>query len=254
MVPLGSFKIFLRSVKILKREWGVESNRKLPHLFIPSKTATTVPEFAVEDLPLIRGTCDLSPAASRLFPMIIGDNCSTARISSLDAATAARSMCQSWRASVLRGRPEPNLRMSVCSTDHCWKQRHTTDTLCPTCAAIHWYTQPASRRPTVRPVQMAQVILNNLFNRSTHSTAGHGYTVRGLLQNLFTFQSSMLTACRVKTEDAKTDLLSAIWSPMTVTNESLTLQPLSMHIICQSEQSLRVLHFFWLCISLEQLK
>ena len=27
---------------------------KLPHLFIPSKTATQVPEFAMEDLPLGR--------------------------------------------------------------------------------------------------------------------------------------------------------------------------------------------------------
>ena len=37
---------------MLKREWGEESNGKLLHLFIPSKTATLVPEFAVEDLPL----------------------------------------------------------------------------------------------------------------------------------------------------------------------------------------------------------
>ena len=36
---------------MLKREWGVESNGKLPHLFIPSKAATQVPEFAMEDLP-----------------------------------------------------------------------------------------------------------------------------------------------------------------------------------------------------------
>ena len=36
---------------MLKREWGGESNEKLLHLFIPSKTATLVPEFAVEDLP-----------------------------------------------------------------------------------------------------------------------------------------------------------------------------------------------------------
>ena len=35
-----------------KEEWGAESNGKLLHLFIPSKTATLVPEFAVEDLPL----------------------------------------------------------------------------------------------------------------------------------------------------------------------------------------------------------
>ena len=37
---------------MIKREWGAGSNGKLPHLFIPSKTATVVPEFAVEDLPL----------------------------------------------------------------------------------------------------------------------------------------------------------------------------------------------------------
>ena len=43
-----------------KREWGAESNRKLPHLFIPSKTATLVSDFAVVDLPLGR-TADLVP-------------------------------------------------------------------------------------------------------------------------------------------------------------------------------------------------
>ena len=42
----------LRSIQMLKREWGAERNGKLPHLFIPSKTAILVPEFAVEDLPL----------------------------------------------------------------------------------------------------------------------------------------------------------------------------------------------------------
>ena len=46
------FSDLLRSVHILKREWGAENNGKLPHLFIPSKTATSVPEFAMEDLPL----------------------------------------------------------------------------------------------------------------------------------------------------------------------------------------------------------
>ena len=39
---------------MLKREWGEESNEKLSHLFIPSKTATFVPEFVVENLPLGR--------------------------------------------------------------------------------------------------------------------------------------------------------------------------------------------------------
>ena len=50
----GIFSYLLRTVQMLKREWGAESNRKLPHLFIPSKTTTLVPEFAVEDLPLNR--------------------------------------------------------------------------------------------------------------------------------------------------------------------------------------------------------
>ena len=39
---------------MLKREWGAESNGKLPHLFIPGKAAALVSEFAVEDLPLSR--------------------------------------------------------------------------------------------------------------------------------------------------------------------------------------------------------
>ena len=47
---------------MLKREWGVESNGKLPHLFIPSKTATWVPEFVVEDLPV----AELQPRFLRL--------------------------------------------------------------------------------------------------------------------------------------------------------------------------------------------
>ena len=34
---------------MLKIEWGAESNGKLPHLFIPSKTTTLVPKFSVED-------------------------------------------------------------------------------------------------------------------------------------------------------------------------------------------------------------
>ena len=45
---------------MLKREWGAESNGKLPQISIPSKTAAWVPEFAVEDLPLSR-TATLVP-------------------------------------------------------------------------------------------------------------------------------------------------------------------------------------------------
>ena len=46
---------------MLKIEWSAERNGKLAHLFIPSKTATLVPEFAMEDLPLGR-TTTLVPA------------------------------------------------------------------------------------------------------------------------------------------------------------------------------------------------
>ena len=52
--PLGSFQIFIMSVQMLTREWGAENNGELPHLLIPSKTETLVPEFAVEVLPLGR--------------------------------------------------------------------------------------------------------------------------------------------------------------------------------------------------------
>ena len=56
---------------MLKREWGAESSGgKLPHLFIPSKTATLIPEFAVEDLPLYR-TATLVPAfAVKDLPLV----------------------------------------------------------------------------------------------------------------------------------------------------------------------------------------
>ena len=44
----GTFSELSRSVQVPKREWGAESNGKLPHLFIPSETATLAPEFAVD--------------------------------------------------------------------------------------------------------------------------------------------------------------------------------------------------------------
>ena len=56
---------------MLKREWGAESNRKLLHLFIPSKTATLVPDFPVEDLPLDR-TATLVPAFAVKYPLGMG--------------------------------------------------------------------------------------------------------------------------------------------------------------------------------------
>ena len=45
-----------RSVQMLKREWGAESNGKLPHLFIPDETANLFLEFAVKYLPFGQNT------------------------------------------------------------------------------------------------------------------------------------------------------------------------------------------------------
>ena len=47
---------------MLKREWGEESNGKLPHLIIPGKTAALVSEFAVQALP----SAELQPLYLRL--------------------------------------------------------------------------------------------------------------------------------------------------------------------------------------------
>ena len=57
----GIFLDLLKSVQMLKREWGVESNGKLPHLRIPSNTAALVP--AVEDMPF----AELQPWFLRLL-------------------------------------------------------------------------------------------------------------------------------------------------------------------------------------------
>ena len=54
---------------MIKREWGGESNAKLPHLFIPSKTATWVPEFAVEDLSLSRTEALIPEFAVKDLPL-----------------------------------------------------------------------------------------------------------------------------------------------------------------------------------------
>ena len=54
---------------MLKREWGAERNGKLPHLFIPSKTATLIPQFAMEDLPLSRTATLVSEFAVKDLPL-----------------------------------------------------------------------------------------------------------------------------------------------------------------------------------------
>ena len=53
---------------MLKSEWGPESNGKLAHLFMPSKTATLVPEIALEDLSLGRTAVSVREFAVKDLP------------------------------------------------------------------------------------------------------------------------------------------------------------------------------------------
>ena len=48
---------------------GHESNGKLPHLFIPSESATWIPEVAVEDLPLDRTAALVREFAVKDLPL-----------------------------------------------------------------------------------------------------------------------------------------------------------------------------------------
>ena len=54
---------------MLKREWGAESNGKLPHLSISGRNAAWVPEFAVEDLPLNRTVALVPEFAVKDLPL-----------------------------------------------------------------------------------------------------------------------------------------------------------------------------------------
>ena len=76
VVAHGIFSDLLRSVQMLKRGWGAESNGKLPHLFIPGKTTALFPESAVEEL---RQNCSLGFSAcseGHAFGQNIDDNIS----------------------------------------------------------------------------------------------------------------------------------------------------------------------------------
>ena len=64
----GIFSDLLRSVQMLKRAWDAETNEKILHLFIPSKTATLDPEFAMEDLPIGRTAALVSEFAVKDLP------------------------------------------------------------------------------------------------------------------------------------------------------------------------------------------
>ena len=66
-MTLGSFKVCSDAEK--RVSGGAESNGKLSHLFIPSKTATLIPGFAVEDLVLDRTGTLVPPFVVKDLPM-----------------------------------------------------------------------------------------------------------------------------------------------------------------------------------------
>ena len=68
LVSLGYFRSF-KVCSHAKERGGAESNGKLLHLFIPSETATFVPEFAVEDLPLGRTAALVPEYAVKDLPL-----------------------------------------------------------------------------------------------------------------------------------------------------------------------------------------
>ena len=82
-----------------------------------------------------------------------------------------------------------------------------------------------------------------LYNRSTYSLTGHRFTLRWIIQTLFSSKSSTVTACRVKTEGEQTSLLNSNWSPMSWKWNTNTLIPMYALIIpwCQWKQPLRAL-------------
>ena len=69
----GIFPSFLRSVQMLKREWGAESNEKLRHLFIPSKSELWFLSLQWKDQPLDR-TANLGSCVCSERPAF-GQNC-----------------------------------------------------------------------------------------------------------------------------------------------------------------------------------
>ena len=71
---------------MLKREWGAESKGKLPHLFIATKIATMVPEFAVEDLSLSR--------TAVLVPEFVVKDLHLGRTLDVDNSTYIDTKCQ----------------------------------------------------------------------------------------------------------------------------------------------------------------
>ena len=121
-----------------------------------------------------------------------------------------------------RGCLESSLWVWECSTDHCWSsdtpQIHLQQ-------SVNMSIQlPAGLQ--CDPIQKTEAV------QQEHALVRVAWLYpRMNVANTVHLWKHHSYCCRVKTESAKTGLLRVSWSPMTVTNELLTLQHLSMHII-----------------------
>ena len=155
-----------------------------------------------------------------MFPTVSGDTAGApcAGISSLDA-TAARTMRRSWRASIPLTVQNLVYVCGVIPQSTAESSAHHRYIALNTCS-----------NPLICPSSLPQAYNAipfewlKLFNRSTYLLAGHIFTLQWILRTLFKSQITTIAVGRVKTKGAKTDLVSTIWPPMTVTNESLSLQ------------------------------
>ena len=69
VVAAGIFPDILRSVQMLRESGVRKATGNYPQRFIPSKTVTLFPEFAVEDLPLGRTAAFVPEFAVKGLPL-----------------------------------------------------------------------------------------------------------------------------------------------------------------------------------------
>ena len=116
---------------------------------------------------------------------------------------------------------ESGLRVLGCFTHHCWRQRHIVLDM--------W------SNPSICPMQLHAGLQFppfkwlKLFNRSTYSSV---VVPRVNFANTAHLSKHHSYCLQNKNRGRKKiGFLSSSWSPITVTNESLTLQPLIMHTL-----------------------
>ena len=193
------------------------------------------------------GTRDLSLAASRRFPMVLGDTAGATcfRISSLDAVRAATVLARYVDLHLRRYYAAvQNLVCGCGNVSQITSERSDTP---PIYCAQH--VQQTSICPSSFPQAYSATSFKwlKLFNSSTYSSIGHGCTLEWMLQTLFTSQNTTVTAFRVKTVARKDRPherhLIADDHDKWITNTAVTQY--AYIIPCwQLTQSLKVLHVF----------